>query len=206
MSWDWSWAVQGSSADGLLLRLLVAVGRFGFSFLEVSDHDWEHGKDYDGKDDVGEVPFYGWDIAEEKAREREGKDPGGSAGDIIEGEAAIAHFPDASDEGDESADNGNEAGEEDGLSAVFIVEELGFLEVFGIEEPGLAFGKDARTDPITDPIVCGIAEDGGDGEESEAKIEAQRAGGTDGADGEEERITWEEGSDDQSGFAEDDQE
>ena len=78
----------------------------------------------------------------------------------------FVHGYDAGDNGSEGADDGQEAGKDDGLAAVLVIKllclvEMSFLEqlvVLPMEEEGPAL--------VTKPIAQGIAEDAADGDQA----------------------------------------
>ena len=77
-------------------------------------------------------------VAEQVAAEQEDRDPDERAGHVEHGEAACSDIrPTAGDEGREGADDGDEAGEEDRLAAVLLVEVLRLEQVIAVEEPGV---------------------------------------------------------------------
>ena len=68
--------------------------------------------------DEGQVP-------EEVAGEDADGDPEDPADDVVGEEVPVAHLPDPGHEGGEGADDGDEAGDDDGLAPVLLVERRG---------------------------------------------------------------------------------
>ncbi len=73
----------------------------------------------------------------------------------------VVHRPDAGHERGERADDGDEAGEDDRLAAVLLVEAVRAVEIFLLQEADLA-AEGPRPDVGPDPVVDRVAEDGGD--------------------------------------------
>ncbi len=99
---------------------------------EIFDDSRQHGNEYDREDHQREVAFHYGYIAEVKSGEHEYGDPCNSGGDVIYGELPVRHRPDASDKGREGADNGDEARDHNGLSAVFFIEAMGPVQIFPV--------------------------------------------------------------------------
>ena len=85
-------------------------------------------ENYDSK-----VSFYDCNIAEIISCENEDADPGDAGGDIIEGESPMSHGADARHKRGKSADDGNEAGYDNGFSPVLFVKTMGSLKVFPVK-------------------------------------------------------------------------
>ena len=113
---------------------------------------------------------------------------------------------DAGHEGREGADDGDEAGDDDRLAAVLLVELVGALEVLRVQELDVPL-EGPRPDLVPDPVVDGVAGDGGAGEEQEqdADLERRRGQGGQGARREEQRVAGEERRHHQPRLAEDDE-
>ncbi len=108
-------------------------------------------------------------LAELHADPGEDKAPGPGSEEGIEMEAELRHAGDAGGQGDEGADDGQEASEEDGDAAVLAEEVLGAGEVVGIEEDEAApAGDEGAAAVCADPV----SDEG-------AEIAAEGAGGGD---------------------------
>ncbi len=136
------------------------TGRFAAAGFDPFVGDWGKGKDDDGDDNGVEIFFDKGKIAEEVAGKKEKGNPGHSPGKVKKNEVLVIHFADAGDKGGKSSDDGDKAGEKDGLAAVFVVEVLGFIEVFLFDEFGF-FRENLGADKVADPVVDGIADDRG---------------------------------------------
>jgi hypothetical protein len=167
------------------------------------DEDRQHRDEDNGDDDELEVFLHKGDVAEEETREGEQKHPNDPTDEVVRDKVAIRHASDARHEGREGADDGHETGEEDGLAAVLLEEGVGFIEVF-LLDPLDIIG--AVTEVMTDPIVNGIAEDGGQHEQTQQQPDVERAEGGEGACREQERVAWQEGCDHEARLHEDDEE
>src|SRR5262249_59250265 len=106
------------------------------------------------------------DVAEEVAAEDEQPDPGDSADDVVGDEACIRHAADAGDEGCEGTNDRHEARDDDRLAAVLFVELVRALEILAFQKSDVLL-KDARADQMPNPVVDGVAADGGDTEQRE---------------------------------------
>ena len=99
--------------------------------------DREGGNEDDGDDDGVEISFHDFEPAKAIPCVGERVDPEEAADDVVCDEPRVVHFPDAGDEGDEGAHDGDETGEDDGAPAVFFKEDAGAFEVFFAEEEGV---------------------------------------------------------------------
>src|SRR5262245_42986187 len=86
-------------------------------------------QDDDREDDEGEVAADDRDVAEQVAAGDEAADPDHRARHVVEGEARVAHPPDAGHERREGPHDGHEARDHDGRRPVALVELVGAVEV-----------------------------------------------------------------------------
>lgn len=203
---------EAMGLDGHRLSLGLGVGgEFGgFLFRPVSfahgfeDGDGDGGKDDDEDDDL-KVLFDPGDSAEEVSGEDEAPDPDRASGDAEGEELSVRHLAHARDEGSESADDGDPAGEDEGLAAVSVEELFGLFQVGLFEDAGVFFAKEACSQLAADPVVDVVAEDGGEveGKAEEEEIESARLCREDSG-GEDEGVAGEEREDDEASLGEDD--
>ena len=85
------------------------------------------------------------------------KDPGYTADEIIEPEFSLVHGHDTGDDRRKGPDNGEEAGEDDGLAAMFFIELFGLIKIFFLEQPVILTMKKERAALVPEPIAQGIA-------------------------------------------------
>lgn len=102
----------------------------------------EDGDEDDGEDDEFEMFLDEGLGAEEGAGGDANGDPGEPPYYREEEEGGVGHLTYAGDEGGEGADDGDEAGEDDGFWAVGFVEGVGAGEVFFVEEAGVFAAED----------------------------------------------------------------
>lgn len=120
---------------------------------------------------------------EEKPGEGEGAGPEEGAEDIVEGKAGAIHRANTSDEWGESANNGDEASEDDGFATVLRVEGASALEVFGFEDRGEA-GEGGAAKGATKRVVNAVASNGRDKEAEKKEADVKRANARESTGGE----------------------
>src|SRR5450759_4211799 len=167
--------------------------------------DRERRDEDDRKDDEREVFLHGGDVAEEVAREHADRDPQRAADHVVGEEDAVVHRADSRDERRERADDRDEAGEDDRLLAVLLVERLGLAEMVLLEKADRPV-EGAGADLLPDPVVRGVSEDGGERERQEQHPHVERAERGERPGREEERVPGQERRHDEAGLAEDDAE
>ena len=172
--------------------------------LEELDDSGNEGDQDDGDDDDGEVILDEGDVPEEVAAEGEDRHPADPANDVVADELQIAHPADAGHERREGADDRNEPGDDDGLGPVFLIEFMRPVEIFFPEEARFLLVKDLGPDDLADPVVDGVADDRGRGQDEEKPSDLQVASGGECPGGKDQRISGKEGCHDQAGLAEDD--
>ena len=106
-------------------------------------------------DDNLKVLFYNRDIADEIATENKKAGPKESANNIVENEIPILHCAHPGDKWSERADDGDKPGQNDGLSAMLLIEPLCFFKMLPIQKAALLF-KSALTNHAPNPIIDGI--------------------------------------------------
>src|SRR3990172_11211251 len=119
------------------------------------------------------------DIAEEVAGEDEDRRPDQGSDDVVDDELAVTHRPDAGDERRERAYDRDEAGEEDRLGAVLLVEPLRPHEIGPLEEANVIL-EHPWSETLSDPIVDRVPYDGRRGQQDEKDPHVQRTGRSEG--------------------------
>lgn len=107
----------------------------------------------------GEVLFDDRQVTKEIASESEEGYPNNRTDNVIYQEARIIHGTDPGHKWGKGADNGDEAGQDDRLAAVFFIKFVGAIQIFFLQEadiPTERFWPDVMPDPV---IYC-IAQDG----------------------------------------------
>jgi hypothetical protein len=176
-------------------------------FSRNSDRHRETVNDHDPDDHKFEVSFDLRDIAKIVAGEQKGSDPQEGPGNVKDRETTIRHDPDPSDKRGKGPDDWHESGENDGLSSMPLVKRLGCQEVFLVEPPTPLAREYSWADTATDRIIDRVTKNRG-GEESQQQpwdLKGRPIDGCQGPQGEEERITGQEGSNDQACLTKDDQ-
>ena len=112
-------------------------------------------------------------VAEVIAAQQKHADPHGSADAVELPEADVAHAGDPGDKRGERADDGDEPGDHDRLSAVPLVKLVCSRQVFLVEQPRVFVMKDFRAEHVADPIVDGVAGDRRHDQERNRKGDAQ---------------------------------
>lgn len=100
-------------------------------------------------------------VAEKESSESKESYPEGTADKVIQKEGAVVHFADAGNKRGKGADYGDKAGEDDGFAAVFLVEGFGFGDVFPFNKGNMGIIDDLLAEKVADPVVGGIADNGG---------------------------------------------
>ena len=137
-----------------------------FAVLSVFPDDWYGRNEHDRQGDRGEVVFdVGDGGAEGVAQEGDAGAPGEGADDVVGEEGAVAHTADAGEHWRDGADDGNEAGENDGADAVLFVERFRARHVFFAEEARIFAREDLGTELRAEPVAGAVAEDRGEGAE-----------------------------------------
>lgn len=166
----------------------------------------EDGNDDDAENDDLHIFLNEREGSEEESCAEEEADPEDGTDDVVEEEFPIGHQRNARNKRSECADDGNEAGEDDGASAVFFIKRMSFHEVFPPEEPAGFVVKDFRAKPLADRVIYRIPKNRGDKQERGDDFPVEEVLGSDGSDGEEERIARQERGDDEARLAKDDEE
>lgn len=166
----------------------------------------KHGDENDHKDGEDEIVSDKRDVPEIVTTQDEKEDPGHPSNDIEDDETPIGHRPDPGDKGREGPNDGDESSEDDCLPTIFLIEPMGTLEVFSVQETGVLPGEDLGAHGMTDPVIDRISCNGCKAEQDGKQTHLQGPQGNESPCGKQERISREERGDDQTGFTEDDQE
>src|SRR5262249_29131496 len=129
------------------------------------------------------------------------------ADDVERKEARVAHLADAGDERREGANDGHEARDDDGLSAVALVEILRANEVLLVEEERTLAAKNFRADAGPNGVVGRVAENGRDDQEGDDQGDVYRRVlmRSQRADRKKQGVARKERRHDEPGLAEDDE-
>lgn len=164
------------------------------------------GDENDRDDDEEEVVPNKRDVPKIVTAQHEKEDPGDPSDDIECDETFVGHYPDAGDKGCKGSNNGNKSGKDNRFPAIFLIEPMGAFKVFFVQETGVLPGEDLGAHDMTDPVIDRISRDGCKTEQDGKQTHIQGPQGNESPCGKEERISREKGSNDQTGFTEDDQE
>ena len=163
--------------------------------MTVDDHD-------DGEDDHAEVLLDEGQVPEEVAGEHADRHPEQPADDVVAQEARVGHLPHPGHEGREGPDDGDEAGDDDRLPAVLLVEHVGLAQVLRVEEARPRVVEDLGTEVGADRVVGGVAQDGRRAAQREERPEPQRAQPREAPGREQQRIPREDRGDHHPGLQE----
>ena len=178
------------------------------SSTQILHNAGDEGDDDDGDDDQLQVLLDERLVAEEIARIEERGDPEKASREVVEHEVGVVHPSHACHERSKGADNGDEAGEDDGLSTILLIELMCLVEIALLEDFGVRVAEELLAEEVPDGVVARVAQHGGGKEHECQQVHAQRhvrLGGNGSAD-EEEGVSREERGDHESGLAEDDEE
>lgn len=168
------------------------------------DSGRQHGEDNDAQDNGDEVAV---DIRNEAAQvvagQRDADPPGQAADDVIGNELGIGHAPHPGEYGGKRPDDRHEAGQDNGLAAVLLVELLGALEVMFMEEQRFLPLEDLPAHPVAEPIAHRVACDGGDKGDYTQRHDVKNALGGQETRREEQTIPGQEKADQEARFGKD---
>ena len=178
-------------------------------------HDLEHHRQHrygnDAERDQREVVFDDGHVAEDVARPHADCHPADTARDVVEKERAGLHFRCARDERKKRADDGHEARENHGLSAVQLEEFMGPFDVVGVDEPvrkcrPIAETEQPRPDAPADGIVDPVAENRRADQQDVAQPGVEHSRRAESAHCEQQRIARQKRRDHEARFRKDDDE
>src|SRR6266542_834811 len=129
--------------------------------------------EYDDHDHDLDVVLHPGKLAQVIPDQGHRDDPQQSAEDVEGQEAAVLHLPHAGHDRRERADDRHEAGDDDRLAAVLLVEIVSAPQMRGIEETGAGTVEQSRTGLSPDPVADRVAEDGGGHQENVQPPDAQ---------------------------------
>ena len=144
------------------------------------------------------------DIPKEKAHTKQQRYPRYSSNQIISKKFFVLHFSYSGDKRCKRPDNGDKPRDGDGFSSVTFKERLRPVNVFRLNERNMLSLLDFFPQQMTDVVVYSITGDGGHIKEKKDQRDRNRASGRSNcADGENQRISRQERSDNQPGFYKD---
>lgn len=170
--------------------------------LHVADQQRQHGNNDNGDDHQRQVLFYPLQIAEEVPGQTEGNYPSGGAGQIEESEARISHGADTGDEGSEGAKNGQKARNNQGFSAVFLIEGMCFFQGRLVEKTRAFPVKDLGPEKTADLVIGHIAQNrsGQQHDNQGSDLHSSFADRRQGAGNKEQGVARQERGHDKTGF------
>ena len=121
------------------------------------DDAGQDGDDDDGEHHQRQILAHHRQVAEEVTGQHEQPDPEQAAGEAEGQKAGIGHVSDAGHEWREGAQDRQEAGEQNGLAAVAVVEVAGTVEVLAIEQPRVGVAEHAWSEVVADPVIGVVA-------------------------------------------------
>ena len=89
--------------------------------------------------------------------------PGDAANEIATDEPDISHPSDTSHKRSEGPDNGDKAGDDDCLTAMFFIELMGFVQILFVKKTNVFLMKDPWSHKISYYIIGSISENCGKG-------------------------------------------
>src|SRR5215510_11253288 len=127
--------------------------------FEKFPHDWQHRDNDNTQNDYLDVLPDKRKISKEIAGAHEESHPQNGARNIIDDELSIVHSADPGDKRGERPNNWYETRQDDCSSTVFLVERMGFHQVFPFEQAAILKMEHSWPDPFPNPIVYRVAED-----------------------------------------------
>src|SRR3989338_7092104 len=110
----------------------------------------------DAENHQREVILDDWNIAKRITRYGETADPCEAAQRAEQHEQTIIHQADACHERRKGTDDGQEAREQDGFAAMFLIKGMSLVDVLALDKPVCAF-QQAHSDKAPDPVIGVIA-------------------------------------------------
>lgn len=178
-------------------------GAPGLHELDDAGHD---GEQDDQVDHLVEMGLHDGQVAHQISKADQAPDPQDAAAHGIAHELGVGHLADARHERRERAHDGHEAGYDDGLAAVLLVEGVGFLQVLLVEQLAVLAPEHGWTDRAAYPVVGVVAHDGGGGQKPHGEAQVQAAGAAERPDDEEQGIARQKRRHHEPGLAENHQE
>ena len=115
-------------------------------------------------DDASEMLFDEWQGPKIVSGAQQGSYPQDATRNVIERKLPQAHVTNASDEWRKRADDGNEAGHDDGFATVFFIKAMRFFQMFFIQQPGGFGRKNTWADGFANEVIHFVPDDGGEQE------------------------------------------
>src|SRR5689334_6542185 len=143
-------------------------------------------------------------LAEGVAEENHAPDPEKPAADVVDQVARIAHSRGPGDRRAERADDGHEAGENDGLASVLFVKLVGTFEMASFEKARILALVEGLAGAASDPVAELVTGDRAKGDKAKKLGEVQGAGSGKDSGCDQQRIARQEKADEHPRFDKDD--
>src|SRR6266404_9506767 len=187
------------------LNVLGAGGRGRASRTEDADDCGKNGKDDDnGNDVVNALSNVGNRTSKDVAAEDHRANPQNTSTNVKEEIAGIRHFRSAGDRRTERPNDGDEAREDHGTAAIFLVEIMSPLKMAAAEEERVLAAVESHARRAADPIANLIADDGAKHNRQQEPLEGNHTRGGKNPGGDEQGITGKKEADEKTSFNEDD--
>lgn len=105
------------------------------------------------------------------SRKNKGEDPDQCAGNVVKNEPPIGHVAHAGDERRECAYDRHEPRDDNGLSAIFMEETFGFLQMIHVKKADIFVTEDPGRQIPADRIIDGVAQYRGSGKQKKREPE-----------------------------------
>ncbi len=172
---------------------------------KIFKHNGQHGNYDDREDNKREVSLNSGQIAEIIACHNKNRNPCYAPQDIITGKARVSHFPDPSHKWGKCADNREKSRNDYRLPPVFFIEFMGSVKIFPVKKPDVFLVKNFRAHKLPYCVVYNIAGHSGSREQYQKPFDLQYPKGGKSAKSKKEGIAGQEGGNDETGFAKDDE-
>ena len=136
--------------------------------------------------------------------EQHAADPQGSAKDVVEKVGRVAHLRRTSDRGAERANDGNEARQNHGAAAIFLVKLMGPLQVAATEEKGVFAAIESRTRRTPNPVAELVTNDGAQDAWKKQPAQGNHVLAGEDARGDQQGVAGKKKANEEPGFHEDD--
>ena len=129
--------------------------------------------------------------------------PGDTAEYVVRDKPGILHPADAGHKGHEGANDGDETGQDNGLSPVLFIEFMRPVQVLFVKKAHILLEKNFRADVMPYPVIDIVACNGCCGEDDSYELYVKDPDGSECPGCEEQGIPRQKGSDHEAGFAKD---
>ena len=176
------------------------------SMAQKSDECGKEGDQDHRQDDQRQMIFDCCNVAEKVSCQRQTGYPDQAAQRTVQQEQVVAHRAYACDERREGAYDGHEARDHDRLAAMLLIECVGSVQMFLLQESSLDAMEEFHADQPPYPVIGVVAGKCGQHQHRHQQVELQCVKAAQGTCDEEQRIARQERREYQTGFGEDDQE